>query len=189
MTEFEKKLLLTKDEYHYVLDYFGQNKPHVKQINYYFDTDDLFMNHENTTCRIRLMDGKYEGTIKQHTKNSDHSTETAVEVRDGIYDNDFLDMGLKLQGEVVTERCVIFKDSICEVVLDKNEYLGYVDYELEIEYSPNHEKTALYILQMYLDHKKTYSHNSKAPSKSSRFFERKIKSIPNKTQIEDRRSL
>lgn len=69
MAELEKKLLLTEDEYDYLMEHFGYEsplirKPIVTQINYYFDTDDFSMNRQNTTCRIRLKDGKYKVTIK-----------------------------------------------------------------------------------------------------------------------------
>ncbi|MBQ7335743.1 MAG: hypothetical protein IJW92_04665 [Clostridia bacterium] len=52
MIEFEKKILLTKEEYDCLFAHFGQEKPRVKQVNYYFDTDDFLMNRKNITCRI-----------------------------------------------------------------------------------------------------------------------------------------
>ena len=72
MTELEKKLLLTEDEYDYLMERFGYGspliqKPIVTQINYYFDTDDFSMNRRNTTCRIRLKGGKYRATMKRHS--------------------------------------------------------------------------------------------------------------------------
>ena len=188
MTELEKKLLLTEDEYDYLMEHFGyesplNQKPIVTQINYYFDTDDLSMNRQNTTCRIRLKDGKYKATMKKHASGSDQSTETEMEIRNGLESNAITDMGLKLQGELVTNRCVVFKDKSCEAVLDKNEYLGYNDYELEIEYSSEHEKDALDILRIlqgilirrkcFLAYMESYTNPSVVPSKSSRFFSRK----------------
>ena len=184
--ELEKKILLTRDQYTYLLNLFGDNKPIVKQVNYYFDTDDLSMNKQNITCRIRLKDGKYRGTVKRHTSNSDYSTEVEVDVHNGVYDNTFTDMGLKLQGELITERCVILRNHVCEVVLDKNEYLGHTDYELEVEYLSEHEKGALAVLKTIAH---TLVHNfstltlegitmccQNTRSKSKRFFERMKKS-------------
>ena len=181
MTELEKKLLLTKDAYDCLMEHFGYEnpllqKPTIKQINYYFDSDDLSMNRQNITCRIRLKDGKYKGTLKQHTTASDYSTEIEMEVHDGIHDNAFTDMGLKLQGKLITERCVIFQNAACKAVLDKNDYLGYTDYELELEYSPGHEKDARDFLQMTVDTLRrkcflAYKHYAPSvPSKSTRFF-------------------
>ena len=105
-----------------------------------------------------------------------------MEIHNGLDSNAFADMGLKLQGELVTKRCDVLKDSNCEAVLDKNEHLGHKDFELEIEYTPEHEKDAQVILKIFKDmltYRKcflTYKESLKeapgAPSKSSGFFER-----------------
>ena len=187
MTELEKKLLLTEDEYDYLMEHLGYESPLIQkpittQVNYYFDTDDFSMNRQNTTCRIRLKDGKYKATIKKHASGGDQSTETEMEIRNGLESNAFTDMGLKLQGELVTKRCVVLKDAHCEAVLDKNEYLGQTDYELEIEYTAEHEKDAQTILKIFKDmltrrkcflaYKESLKEAPDVPSKSSRFFER-----------------
>lgn len=187
MTELEKKLLLTEDEYDYLMEHLGYetpliSKPIATQINYYFDTDDFSMNRQNTTCRIRLKDGKYKATMKKHSSDGDQSTETEMEICNGLESNTFTDMGLKLQGELITKRCIVFKDANCEAVLDKNEYLGQTDYELEIEYKTEHEKDAQAILKIFRDmltrrkcflaYKESIEELPDIPSKSSRFFER-----------------
>lgn len=151
MIEMEKKMLLTRQEYEYLLACFGQTNRSIKQINYYFDTDDLAMNAQNITCRIRLKDNKYKGTMKHHVANADYSIETDIEVRNGVFDNAFIDMGLKLQGTLTTERHIILRDSNYEVVLDKNDYLGYTDYELEFEWLPNSEKNFNFTVVSILD--------------------------------------
>lgn len=195
MTELEKKLLLTKDEYDYLMEHLGYettliSKPIVTQTNYYFDTDDFSMNRQNITCRIRLKDGKYKATMKKHSTDADQSTETEMKIYNGLESNSFTDMGLKLQGELVTKRCVVFKDTDYEVVLDKNEYLWHTDYELEIEYTPGHENDAQAIMNTFRDmltqrkcflaHKTSTKELSYVPSKSTRFFERisRTKPIP-----------
>ena len=195
MTELEKKLLLTEDEYDYLMEHLGYEshliqKSVTTQINYYFDTDDFSMNCQNTTCRIRLKDGKYKATMKRHSTGEDQSTETEMEIYNGLEGNAFTDMGLKLQGELITKRCVVFKDANCEAVLDKNEYLGHTDYELEIEYTSEHEKDAQAILKIlrdmltrrkcFLIYKEGIADPPKVPSKSKRFFERMstTKAIP-----------
>jgi uncharacterized protein YjbK len=78
---------------------------------------------------------------------------------------------------------VIIESTSCEAVLDKNEYLGYTDYELEIEYISDHEKEAQAIFQMIrvlpnlqlrlLGCEDCSTKKAVAPSKSTRFFERK----------------
>ena len=187
MTELEKKLLLTEDEYKYLIEHFCYESPLIQksvvtQINYYFDTDDFLMNRENTTCRIRLKDGEFKATMKKHSTDADQSTETELDIHNGIESNAFTDMGLKLQGELITKRCILFKNANCEAALDKNEYLGQTDYELEIEYTSNHEKDAQAILKIFRDmltrrkcfliYKESIADPPKVPSKSNRFFKR-----------------
>lgn len=201
MTELEKKLLITEDEYDYLMEHLGYEspliqKPIVTQINYYFDTDDLSMNRQNTTCRIRLKDGKYKATMKKHSSGDDQSTETEMEIYNGLQSNEFTDMGLKLQGELITHRCVVIRDANYEAILDKNEYLGHTDYELEIEYTPEHEKDAQAILKIFRDmltrrkcflgYKESVKEAPDVPSKSSRFFERmsSTKSTPQAVAFE-----
>ena len=183
MTKYEKKRLLSRDEYDYLMAYVRQSQPIVTQVNYYYDTDDLSMYRQNITCRIRLRDRKYRAVMKRHTDGSDRSEEIEMEVYDGIYDNAFTAMGLKIQGELVTRRCTVYKSPLCEAVLDKNEYLGKTDYELEIEYEPEHEREATSLLHFFLDklmqhrcaiaHRALYTDRRAVPSKSDRFFERR----------------
>ena len=106
MTEREKKMLVSKDEYYYLIEQLGYElpgikKPVIRQINYYFDTEDLAMNQNHITCRIRLKNGHYKGIIKRHFPDTDQSTETEIKIYDGIYENTFTDMGLQLQGSLM----------------------------------------------------------------------------------------
>jgi len=188
MIENEIKVLLTKNEYEYLLNQFGFERQYNRKVintqkNYYYDTEDFEMNRQNKTCRIRIKDGKYTATIKKHLSTGNQSVENDIQLSTDLYHNAFVDMGLQLQGVLVTTRSVLLKDRICEVVLDRNEYLGTVDYELEIEYEANQQKNAHSILinilsmlpnqdihflespiSLYLD---------RTPSKSTRFFDRK----------------
>ena len=181
MIELEKKILLTEHEYFSLRKYFGK-KTMATQINCYFDTDDLTINQQNITCRIRLKDGKCNATMKYHS-SVDESSEVEMKIRNGLQDNSFLDMGLKCQGELVTKRCVLMKESTYEVVLDQNKYLGTTDYELEIEFLPNCEHQAVKIIKNIAEILGNDSDRSikqfilrthDVQSKSKRFFERKI---------------
>lgn len=184
MTESEKKQLLTQEAYDCLMDAWGYDgpfarKPVSRQINYYFDTDDFAMDRRNITCRIRLKDGVYTATMKRHIPRTDRATETAMEIGAGLAHNAFTEMGLTLQGALITERCVLLKDAGCEVVLDKNKYLGYTDYELEIEYAEGHEKDAAGrmddIRDLLAENGLSLSDGEErgAPGKSKRFFRRK----------------
>ena len=187
MTEHEKKRLLTKDEYEYLMEHFQRISPLYKrtvntQINYYFDTEDLSMTQKNITCRIRLSNGQYKAIMKQHIKDTDRSIETEMEIHNGIDRNAFTNKGLRLFGKMTTERCIVMEVSGCKVVLDKNEYLDTIDYELEVEYDPQNEIVARIIFQ-YLSNeivqKNRMREHGETPvilktttSKSSRFFDR-----------------
>ena len=61
MLEYEKKVMLTKDEYA-VLSAQCRGMRVETQTNYYFDTDDFCMNRKGITCRIRAKNGKYKTT-------------------------------------------------------------------------------------------------------------------------------
>ena len=50
MLEFEKKLLLTSEEYHEIINKIGDlGAEPVLQTNYYFDTENLEMNSKGIT--------------------------------------------------------------------------------------------------------------------------------------------
>lgn len=180
MTECEKKLLLSEEAYNALMEQFSSSrKPIVTQVNYYFDTDDFAMSRQDTTCRIRLKDGQYKATMKRHAAGTDQSTEAEMEIYAGLDHNAFTDMGLKLWGALTTHRCVLLKNPHLEVVLDRNEYLGYTDYELEIEYLPEYEKEARAVLkevEKALQRKRSPIYNigifSAGLNKSKRFFKR-----------------
>ena len=180
MTECEKKLLLSEEAYNALMEQFSSSrKPIVTQVNYYFDTDDFAMSRQDTTCRIRLKDGQYQATMKRHAAGTDQSTEAEMEIYAGLDHNAFTDMGLKLWGALTTHRCVLLKNPHLEVVLDRNEYLGYTDYELEIEYLPEYEKEARAVLkevEKALQRKRSPIYNigifSASLNKSKRFFKR-----------------
>lgn len=142
MIELEKKLLLTEKEYHLLLDRFCGGLSSFVQVNYYFDTNEYSMNQKGITCRIRCKNGELKATMKAHHAVPGGSVEAETTITNGLKQNGFTDMGLLLQGFLTTCRTVLFKNDLCEMVLDKNEYLGHTDYELEIEYKKDCEPQA-----------------------------------------------
>lgn len=181
MLEYEKKILLTAKEYSLLIESFYEGAIHKIQTNYYYDTDDFEINKLGITCRVRMKNGVFETTIKKHNKNDINcSCEDTRIVSNEFDDSFFKKEGLKLKGSLVTERTMIFSDSIVEVVLDKNTYLGTTDYELEIEYQPNFEKEADVELRKIAEKLynsvsdiNTFCDRTKfCKSKSERFFKR-----------------
>ena len=184
--EYEKKVLLTEKEYLALIDRFGKDKNSVLQINHYFDTNDFHMNQSGITCRIREKEGKYKAVVKNHRHDKMYcSTETEVQIRNGLVDNDFIEMGLSYQGKLHTFRTVILEADYCKIMLDRNAYLGIVDYELEAEFPADRERDALRTVWEILSTLKvndgvdveepTLRMTSESKSKSERFFERKKK--------------
>lgn len=176
MLELEKKLLLTQEEYAYLLSE-AKNASTAIQTNYYFDTDDHLMDQRGITCRIREKEGKYIATIKEHQENgiSVERSEQAF----GEWDTHFFDgLGVSLIGMLTTWRTTLFKDARCEIVLDKNDYLGVEDYELEAEYAPGEEACADALLSTISERLSTVfspliplpARCGEGESKSRRFF-------------------
>ena len=146
--EFEKKILLTYQEYIYLLNKFGKKEAPNKQINFYYDNDDLIMHKSGITCRNRLKNNKYIATIKKHSQtDKDKSIEISDTSSNEKYPKNFKNMGLKLQGQLTTFRTVLINTDHLKVVLDHNQYLGTQDYELEIEYDKPHENEAIALIE------------------------------------------
>ena len=183
MIEYEKKILLSALEYKILMVHFDIFQPSIKQINYYYDTPDFDMNRQGITCRLRYKDGRYRATLKAHADSTrDESLEIIIPNSVDITHNGFVNMGLQYHGCLTTERFLLTQMKGCEAVLDKNEYLGMVDYELEVEYLDGHEKSAgdilNYIIEIIIENIKENSmedlveRTKKSKSKSQRFFER-----------------
>jgi len=183
MFEYEKKIILTKDEYLSIFLSMCNYSPLETQTNYYFDTEDLLMNKKGITCRIRAKDGKYKATVKNHSvAHPDCSFEVDLIEKTEFDPQIFNVFGIHYQGELVTERVIIYKDSCCKIVLDRNEYLDYTDFELEVEYSKDSERKAISLLEAIAEPlvatKQLHSieefleRNVHSKSKSQRFFDR-----------------
>ena len=186
MLEYEKKVLVTEDEYIAIINMMCKDSLPKRQINYYFDTDDLSMNRRGITCRIREKNGLFQTTIKKHNvQNPECSVEENLAVETTLNSAVFEKMGLTCQGELITGRTTVYKDSFCEVVIDCNAYLGYTDYELEIEYGRISSCYAYAILEnianmlvvarILTDKKEFLGRVGCGGNKSQRFFERKTK--------------
>lgn len=182
MLEYEKKIILTESEYLSVVKLMCEYKPIQIQTNYYFDNDDLSMNKQGITCRIRSKDGKYKTTVKKHNvEHPDCSIEVDLGEKEEFDSQIFNLFGLHNQGELVTYRIVVYEDSACEMVIDKNVYLGHTDFELEVEYCAGNEHKAQSLIvsiahclvaagQLNVTHE-FLSRVGQAKSKSQRFFE------------------
>lgn len=195
MLEFEKKWLLTQAEYEVLKSRFAGNSSTTVQTNYYFDTDDCSMNRQGITCRIRGKNGRYRVTIKNHRVNCNDCSHEATIAETTQFDvSVFYALGLQLQGELTTERTLLYEDAFCKMELDKNRFLGCTDYELEIEYTEGHVESVLAVLEQVayalrsvneeITAKWLYVHTN-AQSKSQRFFERKSKLVEGGGRVQE----
>lgn len=172
-TEHELKCLLTEDEYGRLLALF-EPLPYLRehQTNYYYDTHAGKLRRDNITMRIREKNGKLKGTIKHHLVTKHCSVEKNFRV-DTVPDVMMYEADLVyLKGSLATCRTTVFLSDTVMIMLDRNEYLQCVDYELEIECPKEFIDEAegiLFFLQKFLhtDGKETLA------SKSERFFQKK----------------
>ena len=168
--EHELKMMLTKDEHHFLLRFFDKLMVESGlQTNYYYDTRDEVMRKRNVTVRVRQKNNKLIGTVKRHLDTDNCSIEERFGVdtlpRVIMWDG----MPLWLKGSLQTERKVF---QVCDgiiLMLDLNQYLGTVDYELEIEYSESLRDQAEGILMLIGSMVGNYVSNE-VISKSERFF-------------------
>ena len=87
-------------------------------------------------------------------------------------------------GALVTDRMILYKEPYCEVVIDRNAYLGITDFELEVEYKKGYEDKAnsylkriaetLVMIGALNNVDEFFLRMGKSKSKSQRFFERKL---------------
>ena len=185
MIEYEKKIMLTANEYDTLIMLKGMYLPITRQENHYFDTDELLMNSLGITCRVRHKNDKFTATVKRHSRTrQDESFEYNVYEKSYFDPEPFYESGLQYQGKLVTDRIIVFEDEKCQIVLDCNKYLGKIDYELEAEYSKGNKKYAMSFLDdiadalvatFVLDNKAQFwGRVAKGKTKSERFFEQKL---------------
>lgn len=178
--ELENKLMIDRSIYEFLVSCFEANAPkQAKHINYYYDTKKEQLRQKNITCRIRQKEDKLIGTLKKHcfVNGCPKNTEETFLVKSLPMCFEVAQQIVTLKGSMVTDRTEIQLSTDMLLVLDKNTYLGTVDYELEIEYSERGSQESEGVLKLFeklfgieRDHENTLS-------KSERFF-RKLESLP-----------
>ena len=181
MVEYEKKILLKKEEYHVLKNLIFSECPDITQKNYYYDQKDFAFNKCGTTCRIRRKNKKWEITVKKHNAFTDGGNIENTRLFTGKYDDSwFRSIGLVCFGTLKTTRNVLSPCKYVLFMLDRNEYLNTEDYELEIEYAQDHEAEAqdeikkiarLLFLYCRTATEEFCSRVNAGKSKSERFFE------------------
>lgn len=173
--ETEYKFLLGKSDFLWLLLYAKKNYPlknDIVQINYYYDTRVYKYNKNNETVRIRQIGEDLSLQYKKHINKADNLYESEEIHRklDSLplkfilpYTKDIV----ALKGSLVTERKVYSPDNGIYLVFDYNYYLGFCDYEIEIEFEKHKKIQAEELIdKLYIKGTKTVK------NKSCRFFER-----------------
>jgi uncharacterized protein YjbK len=166
--EFEKKQLLTKEAYENKIEELFSLTPgeNFIQVNYYYDTTAFDMCKNNQTVRVRLKDSELNLEYKLHrayingTRICEEKTKPLNMLPKSIMVQQF---ELFFIGSLITQRTnFLINDYL--ISLDKNYYLGIVDYEIEIEIELDSTTTFLPSVLKILDE------DSFTPGKYTRFI-------------------
>lgn len=147
--EIEFKQLLSKANYQDIYDKYFLDEKAFSQTNYYIDTLNFDLKSHQSVLRIRVKNNAYEMTLKVPAEIGllEYNFETNIEPKlnkqiesqdlpEDILDQ-LLNMGIDIDsliilGDLTTERIEKEIDGNL-LVLDKNRYLGFEDFELEYE--------------------------------------------------------
>ena len=179
MTECELKYMISHEEYLSLLHGYMSGAVTVPQVNYYYDTPSLVMNGAGITCRIRERHGHYTATVKVHSEqHSGESTEHSKAVRDAWDTSLFTPFGVSYCGSLMTDRTAKCPTGGIVIMLDRNTYLGTVDFEIEIEHAKEKRSEAEAVARQ-LASEAGFELRPSRLSKSERFFRKLLESNRN----------
>ncbi|EKF51053.1 CYTH domain-containing protein [Lactococcus garvieae] len=151
--EIEHKTMLSMPEYDRLKTLFSHVTP-VRQTNHYLDSQDFTLRKKKLALRIRTFDRSAEMTLKvpQQVGNIEHNIDLTLDEAQHLLSQKNITCGetdlseildiLKERGVDVESITLIGslttiryeqKLPIGLAALDKNDYLGHTDYELELE--------------------------------------------------------
>lgn len=147
MIENEFKVILTREQYETLLSFYKWDKV-IEQTNHYYDTPALTLSDRHITCRVRkigeecflqikLPNGKDYSRIELEKKLGAQVPENLSAELLNALAGDRAELPLpdvRLLGALSTSRSVKRFEG-AEIDLDKSEYFGKTDYELEIEFT------------------------------------------------------
>lgn len=145
MLETELKCMLTKEQYDRLENMFTWDWV-KEQVNSYYTDENSELKKNGITLRVRTKDGINKIQVKVH-KNADSSLQICEErefetytIPDAFSSDDVqkmtgLNVSASLLGSLTTLRHSLFFCDGVEICLDKNDFLDYTDYEIEIEYT------------------------------------------------------
>lgn len=142
MIENEFKIMLTSSQYEKLLALYDWDKT-VVQTNHYYDSEDMLLSEMHITCRVREIDGAYFLQMK-FPGAEEFSREELEKPLNALPETFRADELLNPRGQelpdvrrlgaLTTTRSVKRFDG-AEIDLDRSEYFGKTDCELEIEFT------------------------------------------------------
>lgn len=180
--ETELKCMLTESEYILLKSIFTRLSA-KEQVNYYYSDTQGLLRKNGITFRIRTKDGINRLQLKIHKKSSgalqvcDEYEYPIENIPDGFDSESVkkltgLDTPVFLLGSLTTLRHSCFYCDGVEICLDKNDYLGITDYEIEIEYT---ETIPPELLEIFSRNGIVFK--SQASGKCSRFMKRLSRTV------------
>lgn len=139
-TEFERKRLLSREEYEGTKAKLGGVPSEVLQINYYYDTQNMLLHKRGITLRLRRLSRDLRLELKRHRRFEGNvrvcdELATALDsmpksISVALDDGTIADC--HCLGSLVTRR-LNYKGDGYLISLDHSLYLGREDFEIEIE--------------------------------------------------------
>ena len=171
-TEYELKWLLNPEDHEKLMEFLNPLPSLCElQTNYYYDTRTEKLRKQKITMRIREKNGKIQGTVKRHLTQDGCSLEERFQVESIPHRMMFEGEPVYLIGKLKTQRTTFFLSDSVMIMLDRNEYLDCVDYELELECPKDFMERGegiLFLLQRMMQTEQWES----SEIKSERFFKR-----------------
>ncbi|MBQ8025665.1 MAG: CYTH domain-containing protein [Oscillospiraceae bacterium] len=177
--EREVKILLTQQQYEQIRGRF-QWTAAVEQVNHYYLDREGQLRAEKVNLRVRQIGNRYWLQVKTLVKNvkggpSVHQeTETDIDGAPDFFDSRTVKaltgvetQGARRVGALTTLRHTLSVEPEIELCLDKSDYLGVTDYELEIEYTGDRLEAVLALVEQL-----GLTAGEKPQGKLSRFYAR-----------------
>ncbi|MCQ2802693.1 MAG: CYTH domain-containing protein [Bacilli bacterium] len=157
--EYEERSMLSKTDYDVLVsDYSKLTNDKLSITNIYFDTKDLILTKSGMVLRLRNSNGQLEITLKIKDKHFDKEINHPISsFSDNILPlnkpilNELKQLNVNISdilevGKIKTNRIEI-KMNESLIVLDQNEFLNTIDYNIEIE-SSSREKAKLLLQEI-----------------------------------------
>jgi len=164
--EIEFKSAITEEKYHELLQAFALENNIFKQTNYYFDTDDYYFKGLHTVIRIRQKgESRFKVTMKAQGELGSFENHVFLKKEDALK---MLEEGFNTADffEHEDHQFVTYKVSLDNyrastpyeggtLFLDRSQYCGVIDYEIEYEANDYDEGKKIFEQFMVNHHLKT----------------------------------